>query len=90
MAVRVQVIVEEKEKERFQRRAADAGMSLSAWLREAGRQRLVAEESKQKMAAGDLRSFFATCDAREVGHEPSWEEHLAVIEASRGEGRSRT
>jgi uncharacterized protein (DUF433 family) len=31
----------------------------------------------------DLRSFFASCDSGEKGHEPDWEEHLGNLERSR-------
>ena len=34
----------------------------------------------------ELRAFFAQCDDREIGREPDWEEHLAVIDASMREG----
>jgi hypothetical protein len=33
-----------------------------------------------------LRVFFAQCDDREIGREPDWEEHLAVLDASMREG----
>jgi hypothetical protein len=90
MAVRIQVVLDKEERERFRRRAATSGVSLSAWLREAGRQRLAAEDAKRRMSAAELAAFFAACDEREQGREPSWEEHLDVIEQSRARGRSGT
>jgi hypothetical protein len=90
MAVRIQVVLDKEERERFRRRAATSGVSLSAWLREAGRQRLAAEDAKRRMTAAELAAFFTACDDREEGREPSWDEHLEVIERSRARGRSET
>ena len=38
----------------------------------------------------ELREFFREVDAREKGHEPDWEEHLAVMARSRASGGSGT
>ena len=87
MTTKVQVILEEEEKELFQRHAHREGLSLSSWLRRAGEEKLKQLEAEEKLGTlEDLQSFFAACDAREVGREPDWEEHLAVIERSRGTG----
>ncbi|MDA2928941.1 ribbon-helix-helix domain-containing protein [Acidobacteria bacterium AH-259-O06] len=88
MATRVQVILDEEEKELFRRRAELAGLSLSAWLRKAAREKLAFEERNPGIkTAEELRAFFSACDARERGKEPDWEEHLSVIEDSiRGGG----
>ena len=88
MTTRVQVILEEDEKERFQRRARREGLSLSAWLRKAGRLRL-SQESRMTSRT-DLDAFFAACDTREKGVEPDWEEHLKVIERSKSSGAAET
>lgn len=85
MSVRIQVVVDEREREVFRAQAAAEGRSLSEWLREAGRQR-VAAASPRLRTASDLEGFFAACDAREHGREPDWDDHLGVIEASRREG----
>ena len=90
MAVRVQVVVDRLERERFRRQAAEQGLSLSAWLRDAGREKAAAGESKRRMTASDLRAFFKKCDAREKEHEPDWEQHRSVIERSLAKGQSGT
>lgn len=90
VAKRVQVIVDEREKERFERQADADGVSLSAWLRDAGRERLAARQARRRMTLGDLRKLFAAATAREVGREPDWTEHLAAMEGSRARGRSTT
>lgn len=41
---------------------------------------------RDDMTQDDLEDFFASCDAREEGTEPDWEEHLQVIERSRRSG----
>lgn len=85
MALRVQVIIDEEEKELFQRQAQTEGLSLSAWFRRAGKERL-RRGSPKLDSVEDLRAFFAACDAREKGRESDWDEHLSVIEASRRSG----
>ncbi len=90
MATRVQVVLEEEERERFRREAELQGQSLSAWLREAGRARIAARAEKRPLTAGSLRAFFKSCDAREKGREPDWEQHLRVMEGSRRGGSSGT
>jgi hypothetical protein len=91
VATRVQVILQEHERDAFQRQAAREGLSLSGWLRAAGRERLERHHAQARIrSVEELRAFFNACDAREVGEEPDWEEHLAVIDRSRAEGRSGT
>ncbi len=83
MTTRVQVILEEEEKNLFQHRARAEGLSLSSWLRMAGQEKL----SKSRVTSPeDLEAFFKACDARGKGHEPDWEEHLEVIERSKRSG----
>lgn len=85
MTTRVQVLLEEEEKELFAREARRAGVSLSAWIREAGKERLKPARPKLETPEA-LRAFFASCDSREEGREPDWEEHLRNLERSkRGE-----
>jgi len=31
----------------------------------------------------ELRAFFVSCDSREEGQEPAWEEHLRMLERSK-------
>jgi len=84
---RVQVLLEEGDKELFLYRARLEGLSLSAWLLRAGKEKLKEKEGAMKLEnQEDLASFFAACDAREVGREPDWEDHLAVIERSKRAG----
>ncbi len=91
MAVKVQVILDERERDLFQRQAALDGMSLSGWLREAGRDRLErGREGGRLRSAEDLDAFFRECDARETGEEPDWEEQRRVIERSRAGGQAPT
>ena len=88
---RIQVLLSPAEKEAFRRLAKSEGLSLSAWLRRAGAERLEAATSRKRMrTADDLRTFFEECDEREAGHEPDWQEHLDVIRRSRLAGESGT
>ncbi|HET7292431.1 MAG TPA: hypothetical protein VFM88_08405, partial [Vicinamibacteria bacterium] len=64
MSTRIQVVVDEEERERFRRRAEAEGLSLSAWLRKVGRERLAAA-GRRLATTKDLRGFVARCDARE-------------------------
>ena len=89
--VRVQVLIEETEREAFRQVAEQEGKSLSGWLRESALERLEATKAAARItSAADLRRFFKTCDLREKGREPDWQEHLKVMEESRATGRSRT
>ena len=84
---RIQVLLDPGERERFRRLAREHGLSLSAWLRNAALKQAAAEDQMPKLrSVGELRAFFAQCDARESGREPDWEEHLAVIDTSRRDG----
>ena len=63
------------------------GMSLSAWLRDAGREKAAAGEFEERIRSKEaLRNFFAECDQRERGREPDWEEHREVIDRSKRSG----
>lgn len=63
-------------------------MSLSAWLRAAARERLAKRQSvKLFETPEDVEEFFRSCASLEGPEtEPDWEEHLAVINESRGKG----
>lgn len=90
MTTRIQVLLEENEKEVFQRQARQEGLSLSAWLKEAGKERLRARSGPSRIETReDLRAFFSTCDAQEEGGEPDWEEHLATMEHSKRSGAAK-
>jgi hypothetical protein len=87
---RVQVLLDEGEQEHFRQQAEREGMSLSAWLRQAGQERLRSRRSRRLSTLRELRDFFRVVDAREKGREPDWDEHLAVINRSRSSGQSGT
>jgi hypothetical protein len=87
---RVQVLLEEEEREQFRRQAEREGVSLSAWLRRAGQERLRSRSGRRISTVRELRQFFREIDAREKGREPDWDEHLAVMARSRGSGGSGT
>ena len=60
---------------------------MSAWLREAGREKAEARRAERRIRSRQaLREFFAECDEREQGLEPDWEEHRKVIERSKRSG----
>ena len=89
--VRVQVLIEAEEREAFRRAAEEAGKSLSSWMRESALAKLDASgDAPRFKSAADLKKFFKACDLREKGREPDWDEHLRVINQSRGSGRSPT
>jgi hypothetical protein len=90
MAVRVQVVLPAEERERFRRRASQEGLSLSAWLRLAGREKAACEETRKRMTVKELRAFFKRSNAHETAREPAWEEHRSVIERSIARGQSGT
>lgn len=83
MAERIHIVVEPAEKERFRALAEREGKTLSAWLRDAARDRAAAADAGAALDSEEaLRAFFEACDRREAGSEPDWEEHRRVIERS--------
>lgn len=89
--VRVQVIVDEMEREAFRRVAEQEGKSLSTWLREGALERLEARKTETSIdSVAALMKFFKACRLREKEREPDWDAHLRVMEESRERGRSRT
>ena len=89
---RVQLIIPDEERDRFVHEARREGMTLSAWLRAAARQRLKERQRAEPFESpADVRTFFAACDALEGPEsEPEWEDHLEVISESRRGGASGT
>ena len=86
---RIQVLLHPHERELFRSLARQRGLSLSAWLREAAvKQSAMENELPRLRSVEDLRAFFADCDAREVGREPDWDEHLAALDSSKREYES--
>jgi len=89
MPIRVQVLLDEVEREAFRALARREGLSLSAWLRKAGKEKLLAKEQRKSIYDKDsLERFFVACDAQGHGNEPDWEDHLKVIDSSRTSGRA--
>jgi hypothetical protein len=89
MSARIQVVLDEHERESFRAAAQKAGMSLSAWMRGCAREKLAeAAERQLPRTAEELRRFFAECDEREEGREPDWEEQRRVIERAATSGRA--
>lgn len=89
---RVQLIMPDKDRDRFVHQARSEGMTLSAWLREAAHQRLGRQQESRPFETGkDLRDFFRQCDElKGPPTEPEWEQQLQVIGQSRGRGASGT
>ena len=85
---RVQLIIPDEDRDRFIHQARKEGMTFSAWLRAAARERLQAQQRARRFETGDdLTLFFEECDARRgPGLEPDWEEHKRAIEESRIHG----
>lgn len=86
MASRIHLVLTEEEKARLERAARTEGMTLSAWLREAAREKLQDSGPPSLASAHDLEAFFTECDRRETGREPDWEAHRKIIDASRSSG----
>ena len=81
---RVQLVIPDEARDRFVHQAQREGMTLSAWLRAAARQRLEEQQQSHPFESlADLEEFFSACDALEgPRREPDWHEHLAVIDES--------
>ena len=89
---RVQLVMADEDRDRFVHQARQEGMSLSAWLRAAARERLEKCQSvKLFQSPEDVEEFFRSCaslDGPET--EPDWSEHLGVMNESRGTGVTGT
>ena len=83
---RVQMVMPDADRDRFVNQARREGMSLSAWLRAAARERLETRQSvKLFESSDDVKEFFRSCAALEGPEtEPDWSDHLRVINESRG------
>ena len=88
---RVQLVMADDDRDRFAHQARREGMSLSAWLRAAARERLETRQRvKQFESPEDVQEFFRSCAALEgPEREPDWSEHLRVMSESRGRGAAR-
>lgn len=87
---RVQLVIPDEDRDRFVRQARREGLTFSAWLRAAAIERLeAARQADRFRSPEDLEAFFEACDSLPGPTvEPDWEEHLAVINASKGQGMS--
>ena len=85
---RVQLIIPDEDKARFVRQARREGLTFSAWLRAAARERLEARQRAERFQSPeDLQRFFEECDARRgAGVEPDWDEHLQTLHESKTSG----
>ena len=86
---RVQLVIPDEDRDRFVHQVRTKGMTLSAWLRAAARDRLEKRQrTKSFESAADVEAFFPWCDTLERPEpEPDWEERLAVINRSRSSER---
>ncbi len=89
---RVQLVMPDADRDRFVEQARREGMSFSAWLRAAAHERLEARQRvKLFKSPDDVREFFGSCAALDgPEREPDWDEHLRVMNASRGAGVTGT
>ena len=89
---RVQLVIPDADKSRYVHQARREGMSLSAWLRAAARDRLERRRDRRKLESREeMRVFWEQCDVKAgPGLEPDWEEHLRVINESRASGFTNT
>lgn len=89
---RVQLVIPDEDRDRYAHQARREGLSLSAWLRAAARERLDRRRrSRPFRSPGDVGEFFRDCDALDgPPSEPDWDEHLAAIDESRQRGAPGT
>ena len=89
---RVQLVMADEDRARFVDQARREGMSLSAWMRAAARERLEKRQSARLFQSPeDVEEFFRSCaavDGPEI--EPDWDEHLRVMNESRAVGATGT
>lgn len=83
MSTRIHIVIDRSEKARLEEAARRAGKSLSAFVREAAREKAEALRSPPLDSREALGAFFDEADAREHGREPDWKEHLEVMSGSR-------
>ena len=85
---RVQIIIPDEDRDRFFSQAKREGMTLSAWLRAAARERLDSRRDVRRLKSpAELEAFFRECNAKAgPGREPDWEEHLANMRESQLRG----
>ena len=89
---RVQLIIPDEEKGQYIHQARKEGLTLSAWLRVAAKERLERNTRNDPFESiAEIKQFFAKCDKLESGGtEPDWEQHLFVIDETRKRGMTST
>ena len=98
---RVHVVIPDEDREQFVEQARREGLTLSAWLREAARERFARNRRAWRSTTGrgfktreDLEAFWRECDEANaragIEREPDWEEHLKVLDEEMGRGSSGT
>ena len=95
---RVQVVIPDEDRDQFVEQAQREGLTLSAWLREAARERFARNRRVWRSTTGrgfkteaEVEAFWRKCDEHAgPGREPDWEEHLKVINEEMGRGSSGT
>jgi len=91
MSTRIQVVLDENERELFRQQAKKDGMSLSAWMKKAAREKSEGKGREEKIdSAEELDAFFSACDVQEKGMEPDWNDHRKVIEKSISAGKAES
>ena len=91
---RVQFVITDEERERCVDQAQRQGMTLSAWLSQAARERLAACEAREALQPRelfknvepieDIDEFFRQCDEiAGPGREMDWEDIKEIINESR-------
>ena len=85
---RVQLVMPDEDRDRFVHQARREGLTLSAWLRAAARERLDRRQRTAPFSSPtEMEDFFRACDTLDgPASEPDWEEHLRAIDASRRAG----
>ncbi|MXW18010.1 MAG: hypothetical protein F4139_05875 [Gemmatimonadetes bacterium] len=89
---RIHLVVSEPDRTRYTAAARREGLTLSAWLRAAATDRLDRRAGAEPFRnEDDVWRFFEDRDAEAgCGPEPNWDQHLAVMRASRGRGAAGT
>lgn len=82
---RVQLIIPDEDRDQFVYQARLEGMTLSAWLRAAAKERLMQRERLKPFSSSEeVRDFFLAFDESESGvREPDWEEHMETLRESK-------
>ncbi len=82
---RVQLIIPDEDRAKFGEQARREGMTLSAWLRAAARDRLEKGRRSGIFESDEtLEAFFRRCDSHaDLYREPDWEETRKLIAEAR-------